>query len=150
MPVAARKRLIRRTVAPIRLLCYILPGSGALFLAFRPYADVFSIRFHAIHSLLVAAAWVLTWGALRLFEHISPWFLSVLAREARFVFNIWFLIFWAYLLPAAFYGGRSIDIPLVRWLAGRLARKHSGRSMRHATLGSQTCARTELAGPNLH
>jgi uncharacterized membrane protein len=128
MPIAVRKRFIRRTIAPIRLLCYVLPGSGALFLALPRYADVFSIRFHAIHSLLVAAAWGITWGALRLFEHISPWFLSVLAREARFVFNIWFLILWACLLPNAFYGGRSVDIPLLRWVAGRLARKHPERA----------------------
>jgi uncharacterized membrane protein len=124
MPLAVRKRFIRRTIAPIRLLCYLVPGSGALFLAFRRYGDVFSIRFHAIHSMLLAGTWALTWGALRFVEHISPWFFGMLASEMRFAFNLWFLILWACLMVTAFHGGRSIDIPVLRWLAARLARKH--------------------------
>jgi uncharacterized membrane protein len=127
MPLAARKRFIRRTIAPIRVLCYLVPGSGALLLAFRRYGDVFSIRFHAVHSLLLAGTWGLTWGALHLAEKVSPWFLGMLAGEMRFGCNIGFLILWACLVLTAFYGGRSIDLPLLRWLAVRLARKHPRR-----------------------
>lgn len=123
MPLEARKRFIRRTIAPIRLLCYLVPGSGALLLAFRRYGDIFSIRFHAIHSMLMGGVWMLTWGALRVVEQFSPWFLGVLAREMRFVFNFWFLMLWGWLLLTAFDGGQSIDVPLLRQLAVRLARK---------------------------
>jgi uncharacterized membrane protein len=129
MPLASRKRFIRNTIAPLRLLCYVLgPFAITLLLFFRRYGHVFSIRFHAFHSMLMTAVWAGSWGTLRLVEHIAPWFTGVLAKEMRFAMSLGFLILWVWLLAAAFYGGPCIIIPFVHRLAVRLARKRSAQA----------------------
>lgn len=129
MPLASRKRFIRNTIAPLRLLCYVLGPFGiTLLLFFRRYGHVFSVRFHAFHSMLMTAVWAVGWGILRLVEHLSPWFTGMLAKEMRFAMSFGFLILWAWLLAAAFYGGPCIIIPFVHRLAVRLAQKRSAQA----------------------
>jgi len=126
MALANRKRFIRNTIAPIRLLCYVLgPFAITLLLAFRRYGHVFSVRFHAFRSMLMTAVWAVGWGILRLVEQVSPWFTGIVAKEIRFGMSLGFLILWMWLLAAAFYGGPCIIIPFVHRLAVRLARKRS-------------------------
>ena len=128
MPLATRKRFIRNTIAPLRLLCYVLgPFAITLLLLMRRYGHVFSVRFHAFHSMLMTAVWAVGWGILRLVEHVSPWFTGVLAKEMRFTMSLGFLILWAWLLASAFYGGPCIIIPFVHHLAVRLARNRPAR-----------------------
>ena len=80
--------------AEARVLCYLLGAvSGAFFLGFRRYGEVWSVRFHAFHSIFMTAAWGAGWGALRAIERISPsWFLGALAHEIRFAFDLAFVL----------------------------------------------------------
>src|SRR5581483_4292181 len=68
-----RKYLIHRTVAPIRILCYLL-GPLAIGLIFSRYGQVLSVRFHIFHSMLMTGFWASLWGALWGIEHSAPWF----------------------------------------------------------------------------
>jgi uncharacterized membrane protein len=113
-----------------RVLCYALgPISGALFLRLRQYGGVWSVRFHAFHSILMTGFWALVWSMLRLIEEISPWFLSTVARELRLVVNLGFLVAWAMLLVSAYDGRRFVIVPFVHELAVRLSRKFERRTM---------------------
>lgn len=124
MPLAAHKRFTRRSIAPIRLLCYVLgPFSFALILAFRRYGHVFAVRFHAFHAMLMSGVWAGVYGGLRLIEHTSPWLLAMVAKHLRFAMNLWFLLLWIFLLVTAYKGSRFIVIPVIDRLAIRLARK---------------------------
>lgn len=73
--------------------------------------------------MLMTALWVVSWGILRLIEAISPWFLGMLARELRFVMNLYFILGWAVLLVAAYQGGRCALVPFIHSLSVKLARK---------------------------
>ena len=122
--------------AEARVLCYVLgPLSGLFFLQFRHYCDVWSIRFHAFHSMSMAGAWGAAWGTFRLIEAISPWFVATLARELRFAMDLGFIVVWAFLLATAYGGGRCAVIPPVHSLAVRLARKSGHPAHRHAESG---------------
>lgn len=110
--------------AEARVLCYALgPFSGPLVLHFSRYGNIWSVRFHAFHSILMTALWAGAWSALRLIEEISPWFLATFARQTRFVMNFGFLLVWALLLVTAYRGSRCAIVPFVHSLAVRLARK---------------------------
>jgi uncharacterized membrane protein len=124
MRPAVHKHFTRRTVAPIRLLCYLLgPFAFMLLPLFRRYGHAFGVRFHAFHSMLMSGVWASVVGALRLVEHISPWFLSTVAKHTRFAMNLWFVLLWLFLLVTAYTGSRVVIIPSVHRLAMRLARK---------------------------
>ena len=124
MALAAHKRFTRRSIAPIRLLCYLLgPFSVALILAFRRYEHVFAIRFHAFHATLMSAVWAGVYGTLRLVEHISPWFPGIVAKHLRFAMNLWFLLLWLFLLVTAYTGTRMVVIPFIHRFAIRMARR---------------------------
>lgn len=126
MPLAAHKRFTRRSIAPIRLLCYLLgPLSVGLILAFRRYEHVFAVRFHAFHAALMSGVWGAAYGTLRLAEHSSPWFLGMVMKHLRFAVNLWFLSLWIFLLIAAYTGSRTVIIPFVHRLAIRLARRQA-------------------------
>lgn len=113
--------------AGARVLCYAGGAvSAALMLQLRQYGHVWSIRFHAFHSILITAAWAAIWGALRGIEAVSPWFLATVAREARFAANLAFVILWVYLLVAAYRGGREVISVSLHNLAVRLARRTEG------------------------
>lgn len=122
MPLEQRKRLIHHTVAPIRMLCYLL-GPLAFGLIFSRYGHVLSVRFHIFHSMLMTGFWAALWGVLWGIEHITPWFTSIIAKETRFAMNLGFAILWAWLLVAAYYGGRCLIVPFIHKLAVRLAQK---------------------------
>ncbi len=110
--------------AAARVFCYVLgPVSASLMLWFRQYGAVWSIRFHAFHSLLMAGLWALSWSALRAIEEFFPWFLSTTIRELRFAMNLGFLLVWAFLLATAYGGGRCATVPVVHGFAVRLARR---------------------------
>jgi uncharacterized membrane protein len=115
----------RFSPAEARVLCYALgPLSGPLMLHIRRYGAVWSVRFHAFHSLLMAFTWGLTWVVLRISEAISPsWFLATCVRQLRFAANLLFLLIWLTLLVTAYGGGRCAAVPLVHRLAVRLARR---------------------------
>lgn len=124
MAFAARKRLIRKTIASVRVLCYILgPASLALIIAFRRYGHVFSLRFHAFHSFFLSVVWAAAWGGLRLAEHLLPWFLATVAKEMRLAMNLLFLMVWCSLIFAAFRGYRCVVVSKIERLALRFARK---------------------------
>jgi len=111
--------------AQARLLCYVLgPVSGALMIHSNRYGAIWSIRFHAFHSILMTAFWAVAWGTLRLVEEISPWLLGVIARELRFAANLAFVLMWAALLITAYEGTRCAIVPPLHGLAVRLARKY--------------------------
>jgi uncharacterized membrane protein len=128
MPLTQRRHITRRlSEAQARALCYVLgPLSGTLFLQLR-YGAVWSVRFHAFHAILMTASWASIWGILRLAEKLSPWFLSVVARELRFAVNLGFLVAWVIVSVAAYRGTRCAVIPWVHSLAVRLARKSERR-----------------------
>ncbi len=110
--------------AAARMLCYTLgPVSAALILQARQYGSVWSIRFHAFHSMLMSASWAVAWSALRGIEALFPWFLATIIRELRFAVNLGFVLIWVLLLTTAYGGGRCASIPVVHGLAVRLARK---------------------------
>jgi uncharacterized membrane protein len=124
MHLADQKRFTRRSIAPIRLLCYVLgPFSFALILAFRRYGHAFAVRFHAFHAMLMSGVWAGIYGGLRLVEHTSPWFLGMVAKHVRFAMNLWFMLLWVFLLVTAYTGSRFVVIPFIHRLAIRLARK---------------------------
>ncbi len=107
-----------------RVFCYIFgPLSAAVMLAWRQSSAVWSIRFHAFHSLLMTALWAAMWGALRGLEEVFPWFLSMSMRQIRFAMNLGFVLIWAFLLVTAYGGGRCATVPFVHSLAVRLARR---------------------------
>jgi uncharacterized membrane protein len=117
-------RTERSPNALMRMLCYALgPVSAALILEVPQYAGVWSIRFHAFHSLLMTASWAAIWGALRGLEAVFPWFLATVMRELRFAVNLGFVVIWVLLLTTAYSGSRFASIPIVHELAVRLARK---------------------------
>ncbi len=118
-----------------RLLCYLLgPVSAALMIHFNRYGAIWSIRFHAFHSMLMTALWAAAWGTLRLAEGISPWLLGTFARELRFAANVVFLFIWLGLLLTAYEGSRWAIVPPLHRLAVRLARRYEKR-FRKAPLG---------------
>jgi uncharacterized membrane protein len=137
MLVRTRDQLTGRySDAEARVLCYLLgPISGAFVLHFREYAAVWSIRFHAFHSILMAGLWGVVWTALRLIEGISPWFLGTLARELRFAATLGFVVIWGCLVVTAYQGNRCAAVPLVHAWAVRLARRFEKR-VRERTLSA--------------
>ncbi len=129
MPADSRVSRTRRLPdAVARVLCYALGAvSAALMLQLRQYGSVWSIRFHAFHSMLMTASWAVIWSALRGIEAVFPWFLATTIRELRFAVNLGFVLVWVFLLATAYGGGRCATIPFVHGLAVRLARKFQGR-----------------------
>lgn len=125
MGTANRYRAARRTRdGLLRVFCYALgPLSAALILRFRHSADIWSIRFHAFHSILLTTVGAALWGALRTAEHLAPWFLSVLLRELRFAMTLGFLVAWAFILITAWGGRRCATVPWIHEWAVRLARR---------------------------
>jgi uncharacterized membrane protein len=110
--------------ADARVLCYVLgPVSGAWVLHQRRFSSIWSVRFHAIHSLLMSSVWLVAWATLRLIEEISPWFFATLIGEIRFVMNLCFLLGWMFLLVAAYQGERCAILPFIHRLSVKLARK---------------------------
>jgi uncharacterized membrane protein len=129
MTSALRNDAGRLSEAEARLLCYLLgPVSSAWVLHLRRYSSVWSVRFHAFHSLLMSGVWVACWGTLSLIEQITPWFFSALIREVRFAMDLCFLLGWLLLLASAYQGERCAILPLIHGLSVRLARKteHTG------------------------
>ncbi len=127
MPSPLRNPVSRRLQALARMFCYALgPLSAALILRFRQFGNVWSIRFHAFHSVLLTAAWALVWSALRGAEKILPWFLSVVVRELRLAVNLSFVLMWVLLVATAYEGRRFAAVPLIHRLAVRLARRTEG------------------------
>jgi len=117
----------RISEAEARVLCYVLgPVSGALMIHLGRYGDVWSVRFHAFHSMLMTIVWVLTWGILRLVEEILPWFPATVTRQFRLAVNLGFIAVWVILMAAAYGGSRCVIVPFVHRIAVRLARR-SGR-----------------------
>jgi uncharacterized membrane protein len=107
-----------------RVLCYLLPpASGALLLTSTRFSAVWSIRFHAIHSMLLSAVWVLAWSSLRWIEEICPWFFGSLISELRFGMNLCCLSGWALLAATAYQGERCAIIPWVHCWAVKLSRR---------------------------
>ncbi len=125
MYTAIRNQITGRiSEAEARVLCYVLgPVSGALMIHLRHYGDVWSVRFHAFHSMLMTVVWALTWGILRLIEAISPWFLSTVTRQFRLAVNLGFIAVWLVLMAAAYGGSRCVIVPFVHRIAVRLARR---------------------------
>jgi uncharacterized membrane protein len=106
------------------MLCYVLgPISSMFMLHSRHYGDIWSVRFHAFHSMLMTGVWAMAWSAFRMIEGISPWFLATVTREFRFAMNLGFVAAWVLLLAAAYEGRRCAVIPPVHSLAVRLARR---------------------------
>ena len=129
MDISSSSQRTRRLADSVAcVLCYVLvPVSGAFFLFSRRYGDIWSVRFHAFHSVLMTGVWASAWGALRLIEGISPWFLATLVKDLRFAMNLDFIVIWAVLLFAAYRQVRCATIPPVHLLAVRLARKFERR-----------------------
>ncbi len=124
MPVAAISARHRLPHAAARVLCYVLgPLSAALILRFRQLGGIWSIRFHAFHSVLMSTLWALVWSGLRGIEKLFPWFLSTTIRELRFVTTLAFALIWVFLLVTAYGGRRCAAVPFVHQLAVRLARR---------------------------
>ncbi len=131
MPITSRNiQKGRFSRGESRALCYAAGAlSGAFFLNFRHHAGDWSIRFHAVHSMLLTAVWAFAWSALRLIESISPWFLSVLVREIRFAVDLGFVVVWAALLITAYRGSRLALIPFIHSFAVRLGRRYERREV---------------------
>ncbi|MGH9645809.1 MAG: hypothetical protein ACRD4E_03240 [Bryobacteraceae bacterium] len=98
-----------------------------LFLYSRRYGDIWSVRFHAFHSILMTGLWATAWGTLRLIEGISPWLLATFVKDLRLVMNLNLIVVWVALLVAAYRQIRCATIPPVHILAVRLARKFDRR-----------------------
>lgn len=107
----------------VRVWCYLLgPFSAAFILKMRRYAGIPAVRYHAFHSLLVAAVWALVSVTLWAAESVSPWFLGTLLRETRLMFNLVFAGIWAGLVVAAYRGWnftvlQSLENWARRWAA---------------------------------
>lgn len=130
--IAIRKREASRwSDAEARVLCYLFGPVFSALMLFSRQGHVWPIRFHAVHSMLLTAAWGLAWGALRLVEEITPWFLGTLLRELRFAMNLGCLLVWICLLIAAYRGVRCAAVPYLHGLAVRLARRSEKRSHLH-------------------
>lgn len=107
-----------------RLLCYVGgPFSGLLMLCLRNHGRRFAVRFHAFHSMLLAAFWAATALALWVIEESAPWFLGTIAGEARFAWDFGFLFVWGSLIVAAYRGIPLVIVPPLHRLAGQLARR---------------------------
>ena len=110
--------------ARTRVMCYLLgPFSGAFLLHFGHAPAAWAVRFHALHSMLMAAVWAAGWGALRLAESAAPWFLSTVMREMRLALNLSFAVVWICLMVAAYQGRRCAVVPGLHLLAARWARR---------------------------
>jgi len=108
-----------------RVLCYVMgPLSGGLMLKLRDYGAIWSVRFHAFHSMLMGALWASSWLMLRLAEEIAPsWFAAAVVRELRSGMNFAFCLAWIVLLFSAYGGSRCAVVPWLHALAVRFARK---------------------------
>ncbi len=110
--------------AVARLFCYLLgPVSASLVLLLPRYNIVWSLRFHAYHSLFLSMLWVAVWGALRAAEKLLPWFMAVLMREFRLILNLGFGLAWILLVITAYRGVRCAAVPFVHRLAIRFAHR---------------------------
>lgn len=111
-----------------RAMCYLLgPFSGTLLLHVGHHSADLAVRFHAFHSMLMAAVWAAGWGALRLAEAIAPWFLGTVVKELRLAMNLTFVLAWICLVAAAYQGRRCAVLPWVHALATRLAWRGEAR-----------------------
>jgi uncharacterized membrane protein len=108
------------------------PVSGVLMLYLRQHSAAWPVRFHAYHSILMSGVWAMAWGALRLVQEISPWFLATIAQEARFALNFCAVLAWACLLFTAYRDWRCATIPYVHRMAVKLARRYEKRSIARA------------------
>ena len=126
----------RWSEAQADVLCYLFgPISSALMLVSR-HGQLWSVRFHAVHSMVLTALWAAGWGALRLTEELTPWFLSTVLRELRFAMNLGFLFLWVCLLIAAYLRVRCAIVPVLHSMSVRLAR----RLEKHLHVGPATAA----------
>ncbi len=117
--------LARRVSDPVaRALCYLLgPVSGAFFANVPTYNHIWSIRFHAIHSIVLSGASASLWLTLRGLAKISPWFLGTVLRELAFVTILASLLSWVALMATAYGGGRLVIVPFLHEMAVKLARR---------------------------
>ncbi|HVZ19521.1 MAG TPA: hypothetical protein VG871_00585 [Vicinamibacterales bacterium] len=111
-----------------RLLCYVCPPfAGALLLTSRHNGHLWSIRFHAVHSMLLAAMTAVAIGTLHVVEAVSPWFVRVLAKDVRWGADLAFAIAWGVLMWTAYDGTRCAVVPSVHMWAVKLARRYERR-----------------------
>ena len=117
-----------------RVFCYVLgPISGVLMLQLRPWSEIWSVRFHAYHSIVTGAFWGLLWLSLQLAESLSPsWLMGAFMREMQFLTNFCFIIVWGLLMVTAYWGERFVSFPFLHQLAVRLARHSDKRRWKFA------------------
>ena len=122
-------------VIPTRLqsvLCYLLgPIGGWHFLSHSVYRNVWAVRFHACHSLLLSSVFICGWLLLSIAQTLSPWFYSTLFREMRLVGMLGSCPVWVMAMIAAYRGERFIAIPVIHELAVKFARHVEHAAERH-------------------
>jgi uncharacterized membrane protein len=113
-------------IVPNRLrsvLCYLLgPAGGWYFLSHSVYRNVWAVRFHACHSLLLSSVFICGWLLLSIAQTLTPWFISNLFREMRLIGMLGSLPVWVIAMIAAYRGDRFIAIPVIHELAVKFAR----------------------------
>jgi uncharacterized membrane protein len=108
---------------PQIVLCYLLgPVGGWYFLSHSVYRNVWAVRFHACHSLLLSSVFISGWLLLSIAQALTPWFYSTVFREMRLVGMLGSCPVWVMAMIAAYRGDRFIAIPVIHELAVKFAR----------------------------
>lgn len=120
-PAVKAAELSKPGSVPERLacvLCYLMgPVGGLTVLISSSLRHIWIIRFHAFHSLLMCALFILGWAHLRFAEALLPWFTSAILREIRLVAVIGSVPVWILAMVASWKGWRYAPIPLLHELA---------------------------------
>jgi uncharacterized membrane protein len=97
--------------------------TGIIFLALEPYKHDRFVRFHAMQSILLCAAYIvyrITFSfVVRMIVGVSGWLALALVPVA-FVVSLGLFAFWLFLMYSA-YKGREFQIPVIGPMAARQA-----------------------------
>lgn len=138
--------LSRLTEVRARMLAYAFgPFGAAAILGSRGHVPSWTVRFHAIHSLLLTAAWFMVWLGLELIESITPWLFGAMVNQAQFIMNLAALGVWVCLLISARDGSRFVVLPYVHQMAVRFARRHERRRTNMPIAAMPRTSRSTLA-----
>ena len=87
------------------------------------YRNIWMVRFHACHSLLLSSVFVAGWLLLSIAQVLTPWFYSTIFQEIRLVGMLGSCPVWVMAMIAAYRGDRFTAIPVIHELAVKFARR---------------------------